>query len=305
MGRQAVLAGYDDHTQIAKGKSTKRQRLMSPYGVILTSSSSSTGCAIPGTASSDIDGGSGGGFGSYGSVSSGTTSEDVYDSTDDHQEDEDMANCLILLAQGDAPRRPLQWNDPMERFGVRKFSETATGKGGFYVHQCKTCNRTFPSFQALGGHRASHKKPKAMVGQEIRKAPITPFTEYPEEARFKRNSSSPSKPLQTANIKGMHGNKAKIHECSICGLEFMSGQALGGHMRRHRPASTSSQVAMSIDAISTTMEDSQHVEVKPRNILSLDLNLPAPEEDQTMLKLTTAQQSLVLISSPVLVDCHY
>lgn len=304
MGRQEVLAGYDDQTKIAKRRSTKRQRPMAPYGVILTSSSSSTGCAIPGTASSDVDGGSGGGFGSYGSVSSGTTSEDVYDSTD-HQEDEDMANCLILLAQGDAPRQPLQWNDPMESFGVRKFSETATGKGGFYVHKCKTCNRTFPSFQALGGHRASHKKPKAMVGQEIRKAPITPFTECPEEARFKSSSFSPSKPVQTANIKGMHSNKAKIHECSICGLEFMSGQALGGHMRRHR-ASTSSQVAMSIDAISTTMEaESQHVEIKPRNILSLDLNLPAPEEETT-LKLTTAQQSgLVLISSPALVDCHY
>jgi hypothetical protein len=25
---------------------------------------------------------------------------------------------------------------------------------------CKTCGRVFPSFQALGGHRASHKKPR-------------------------------------------------------------------------------------------------------------------------------------------------
>ncbi|CAL9123426.1 unnamed protein product [Musa textilis] len=28
------------------------------------------------------------------------------------------------------------------------------------VFWCRTCHRQFPSFQALGGHRASHKKPR-------------------------------------------------------------------------------------------------------------------------------------------------
>jgi hypothetical protein len=61
---------------------------------------------------------------------------------------------------------------------------------------CKTCGRVFPSFQALGGHRASHKKPR---------------------------------------LDGDGGDlKPKLHGCSICGLEFAIGQALGGHMRRHR-----------------------------------------------------------------------
>ena len=32
------------------------------------------------------------------------------------------------------------------------------------VFECKTCNRQFPSFQALGGHRASHKKPRLADG---------------------------------------------------------------------------------------------------------------------------------------------
>ncbi|KAK8926214.1 Zinc finger protein ZAT7 [Platanthera zijinensis] len=67
------------------------------------------------------------------------------------------------------------------------------------VFGCKTCSREFPSFQALGGHRASHKKPRLGNGG---------------------SGDAPEKP--------------RVHECSVCGLEFAIGQALGGHMRRHR-----------------------------------------------------------------------
>ncbi|KAJ0021185.1 hypothetical protein Pint_32322 [Pistacia integerrima] len=81
---------------------------------------------------------------------------------------------------------------------LSKVGETDSGNR---VFTCKTCNREFSSFQALGGHRASHKKPKLMG-----------------------MPASPKKP--------------KTHECSICGLEFSIGQALGGHMRRHRAAMT-------------------------------------------------------------------
>ncbi|KAK4779758.1 hypothetical protein SAY87_015864 [Trapa incisa] len=70
------------------------------------------------------------------------------------------------------------------------------GGGGGRVFTCKMCNRKFSSFQALGGHRASHMKLRLMA------------------------EATPAKP--------------KTHECAICGLEFPIGQALGGHMRRHR-----------------------------------------------------------------------
>ena len=70
------------------------------------------------------------------------------------------------------------------------------------VFECKTCNRQFPSFQALGGHRASHKKPRLADG-----------------------------------VDAAAGEPPKVHGCSICGLaEFAIGQALGGHMCRRRPA---------------------------------------------------------------------
>ncbi|KAE8815928.1 zinc finger protein ZAT5 [Hordeum vulgare] len=51
-----------------------------------------------------------------------------------------------------------------ERYTSRKYMEAATTadgvRAGFYVYECKTCNKCFPTFQALGGHRASHKKPR-------------------------------------------------------------------------------------------------------------------------------------------------
>ncbi|KAF4358661.1 zinc finger protein ZAT12 [Cannabis sativa] len=106
----------------------------------------------------------------------------------------DMANCLMLLSKigetdSDVDTNKLE-SSPQQSLSERVFT-------------CKTCNRTFPSFQALGGHRASHKKPK--LSEALQGIPQPP-------------------------------PKPKTHECSICGLEFAIGQALGGHMRRHRQA---------------------------------------------------------------------
>ncbi|KAK9057638.1 hypothetical protein SSX86_022474 [Deinandra increscens subsp. villosa] len=68
------------------------------------------------------------------------------------------------------------------------------------VFNCKTCNKKFTSPQALGGHCASHKRPRTTDWSNIQMPP----------------------------------NQAKTHECPVCGLEFTIGQALGGHMKRHR-----------------------------------------------------------------------
>ncbi|KAF9591980.1 hypothetical protein IFM89_011112 [Coptis chinensis] len=133
-----------------------------------------------------------------------------------------MANCLMLLSQGEINSKI----SPPSR-----------------VFVCKTCNRKFSSFQALGGHRASHKKPKQMAGD------LSPHS------RMISHSTS------------------KAHECSICGLEFAIGQALGGHMRRHR----------AIISSKCSSVPPQHVPVFKRSnskrVLSLDLNLAPLEND--------------------------
>ena len=78
--------------------------------------------------------------------------------------------------------------------------------------------------------------------------------------------------------------KPKTHECSICGLEFAIGQALGGHMRRHRAAMNEKQHPL--DLFPT------HVVpiVKKSNsrrvlCLDLDLNLTPSENDHLESKL--------------------
>ncbi|KAL5711033.1 hypothetical protein ACHQM5_021532 [Ranunculus cassubicifolius] len=106
---------------------------------------------------------------------------------------------------------------------------------------CKTCNRYFTSFQALGGHRASHKKPRLPPAED---------------------NINQSTPLRNP----------KTHECSICGLEFAIGQALGGHMRRHR--NEASQKFSHISVQVPTVK-----KANGRRVLCLDLNLSPPTNE--------------------------
>ncbi|XP_047972931.1 zinc finger protein ZAT5-like [Salvia hispanica] len=244
------LEEFHDQNMIVKGKRTKRAR---------ASSSASSNAEL------------------YNS--SPATSSGISRST---EEDEDMANCLILLARGNSPPQP---DEIKAKFSSRKFAEmatTAVGKVGIYVYECKTCNRTFPSFQALGGHRASHKKPKT-AGEADQK----PENQELEGGKELRKLTTVSPPPSTQNDP----NKSKMHECSICGSEFGSGQALGGHMRRHRSAAPPSASGRIPGDQTTSHEE------KARNMLALDLNLPAPPEDEKL-------QPLVF-SAAALVDCHY
>ncbi|XP_057483041.1 LOW QUALITY PROTEIN: zinc finger protein ZAT7-like [Actinidia eriantha] len=133
-----------------------------------------------------------------------------------------MANCLMLLS----------------RVG-------GAASASHRVFTCKTCNREFPSFQALGGHRASHKK-------------LRP----PADGEFLHVSPA----------------KLKTHECSICGLEFPVGQALGGHMRRHRGGAIVREGTEAAEG--TAVEDRNG----RKEVWGLDLNL-TPYENDVMFKM--------------------
>ncbi|CAJ1955852.1 unnamed protein product [Sphenostylis stenocarpa] len=303
MAMEELVSCNNDPTNIAKGKRTKRRlRPLSPCALVTTATVTAT-TAMTSSCSSA----SGGGGGSFSSTAL-------------EEEEEDMANCLILLAQGRGGRDALPHKDLCD--------DVKAEKGGnridFYVYECKTCNRTFPSFQALGGHRASHKKPK--VEEKKSPPPSLPLPLPPsssssqlfnfEEAKQNQMKINPSVSLLLGcgNNRGglnFNGNKSKIHECSICGSEFTSGQALGGHMRRHRSANNNNNSNNNnnnntvVQTATTTCDGA--VEVKPRNVLELDLNLPAPEDDlrDSKFQFPANQNSLMLSAAPALVGCHY
>ncbi|CAN1196841.1 Zinc finger protein ZAT5 [Linum perenne] len=191
-------------------------------------------------------------------------------------EEEDMANCLILLAQGSTSGSEMKSPPPLP-------SPTAMAAAEGFVYQCKTCERCFSSFQALGGHRASHKRPRMIGGGG-------------GEEEEKSNDSKAAAAGKSVDGKGeldlslgMVNTAAvgKVHECSICGAGFSSGQALGGHMRRHRT-----------------------VAAPVRSGLELDLNLPAPEDvDGREVKkfrfVFSSAATETAAAGSTLVDCHF
>lgn len=311
------MEAQEEVTHIVKGKRTKRQRPQSPIPFAMIASDSPSG---------DGYGDRGGGAGFIDIIDNNTNNLSPTSTDQSTEEEEDMANCLILLAQGQSRESPKQAEEDHGGGGVykinsRRFLEAAAaGKAGYCVYECKTCSRTFPSFQALGGHRASHKKPKAMAAEEKTKQFL--LSSDDEEAQFiKKNHDISSLSLQLSS-RGLCGNsRSKVHECSVCGAEFTSGQALGGHMRRHR-APLATNTALSLIP-PMAMEPDHQEPKKPRHVLSLDLdlNLPAPEDDHREPKFPFAtkqqqqpkqqqqqqqqQQSPLVFSAPTLVDCHY
>lgn len=326
-----------DRTLVFKGKRSKRPRQFMAVAMVTSTSSTAGGGGSGGGGSGSADGGTSGGddvcnYSSSVQYSSSTTSTTQI-STSSTEEDEDMANCLILLAQsGRCEKLQVESTErKMVKISSRKFTEmatTTTGKVGFYVYECKTCNRTFPSFQALGGHRTSHKKIKSVAEEKKSTADsVSPSIDQQQqqEEKINRIITASVTSTQIALNKGnsnSHGNfinnKPKIHECSICGAEFSSGQALGGHMRRHRPPTiTATNTKITVDEISnntsdnSSHDDDQNSKEKPKMFLSLDLNLPAsPEDDHhrddnnNNFEFSANQQSLVFSAAP-LVDCHY
>lgn len=150
-------------------------------------------------------------------------------------EEEYLAFCLVML-------REKNGTTVDELFANQARPIRALPLPNTLSYKCSICNKAFGSYQALGGHKSSHRKP-------------TPRNETVKPTSLSSTSTSQS---------------LDKHQCSICFKTFPSGQALGGHKRCHYDGSSESNNNNSTVTSSVGTSSSHHHE--------FDLNLlPLPE----------------------------
>lgn len=222
-------------------------------------------------------------------------------------EEEDLASCLVMLStarvdqlvveteescasadreEGVQRQRNFSWIAAITDRAVAAEAENAKGRPrGLF--ECKACKKVFNSHQALGGHRASHKKVKGcfatklddldqiMVQEEVVTHDDLAITPKILPPPFDHHD------LPTVSAK----RKLRVHECSICHRIFPSGQALGGHKRCHWVTSNSPE-SCSVAKLQQLQEHSQLLQERPAfgKLEPLDLNLPARIENRTGVK---------------------
>jgi len=172
--------------------------------------------------------------------------------------------------------------------------------------ECTTCNKVFYSYQALGGHRASHKKlvgMKPSSGPNLKSSDGDFLSPPPNDHHHQHklgeigigSSSSPSTSMKVA----------QKHECPICSRVFPSGQALGGHKRSHLiPANSTTTAAVAAAANTNTNVINKDCNVIDKSSSSemrefLDLNLPpAVVEEEATIPTSSSSNNLVGLIKP-------
>ncbi|XP_039069910.1 zinc finger protein ZAT10-like isoform X2 [Hibiscus syriacus] len=185
-------------------------------------------------------------------------------------EEEYLALCLIMLARGREANSFDTCSTPH-----RHRSPTPTEQKLSY--NCSVCNKSFNSYQALGGHKASHRK-----------------------------LSGGNEDQSTSNPSG------KSHACSICHKSFPSGQALGGHKRCHYEGGTgnSSSGVTTFEGEGST-NTMNHISRR----VEFDLNLPAlpefspanffvPDVDDELESPRRAKMPRVLVQIPPKIEVN-
>ncbi|CAN6289065.1 unnamed protein product [Urochloa humidicola] len=131
--------------------------------------------------------------------------------------------------------------------------------------RCTVCGKAFASYQALGGHKSSHRKPPT---DEQHAAALAAAAAARQAAAADSEETTTS-----SSLGGAAAVSGGPHRCTICRRGFATGQALGGHKRCHYWDGSSVSVSLSASASASGMTGSSAVTVR-----NFDLNLmPVPE----------------------------
>ncbi|XP_027336806.1 zinc finger protein ZAT9-like [Abrus precatorius] len=183
-------------------------------------------------------------------------------SVSDTTTEEDVAFCLMMLSRDkwsennhyeeqeeeeeEEEEQEEKEEDSDESEELKSWKKPNKVRGRY---KCETCDKVFRSYQALGGHRASHKKIKVV------------------EAEVEMKDGKNGEDFAAVVVE------KKIHECPVCLRVFGSGQALGGHKRTHVIGSatvTATPIATTTNSVRTSTKFGDSL---------IDLNLPAPADD--------------------------
>ncbi|KAJ4900269.1 C2H2 and C2HC zinc fingers superfamily protein [Raphanus sativus] len=128
----------------------------------------------------------------------------IVDQSHPPSEEEYLALCLLMLARGSSSDDDHHSPPP-----------PPPSDHHHRDYKCSVCGKSFPSYQALGGHKTSHRKPVSNNNEDT-------------------NNSGNGNVTNNGKISNcLMGQSGKTHKCSICFKSFPSGQALGGHKRCH------------------------------------------------------------------------
>jgi len=174
-------------------------------------------------------------------------------------EEEYLALCLIMLARG--------------RRGATAASSAAAADEKI-SYKCSVCDKAFSSYQALGGHKASHRKLAATSDD---------------------NPSTSATTTTAAAATTTLPPSGRSHECSICHKSFPTGQALGGHKRRHYEGTIGTGNVSGSGVTTTTSEGggSSH------SNRGFDLNVPALPEFGLGLSVDCGRKSQLSVEQEV------
>jgi hypothetical protein len=170
--------------------------------------------------------------------------------------------------------------DDESELGFGKFEDLSKRK-----FDCFTCNKSFDSYQALGGHKASHKKLKGSLDSKMEGENTIenkPFLDHELTINgFVPTPSDNHQATKSFNLGAGSSKKTVVlgsHECPLCFKVFSSGQALGGHKRSHMVAEAKLNQQTSLNLIEKVNEPVREI----RGFLDLNM-LPDTMEDDMIL----------------------
>ncbi|WOL16970.1 hypothetical protein Cni_G25758 [Canna indica] len=151
----------------------------------------------------------------------------ICDSVDFRHSDESSMNCFFKETKKDI----LETFDTESSTKLAEIDVQKTPKKKSR-YQCLLCNKSFRSYQALGGHRSSHMRMKASLESRTEGNIFKNTIEsnaYDEVKQIGKNVDKNA----GIGIGSKISKKAKEFRCTICFKVFSSGQALGGHKGSH------------------------------------------------------------------------